>query len=84
MHPFNRDVLQAGLTIVYPAERTSVVDIRYDFNRRDLAFHQVIGGDRKWQADIRFSFDTFAKVSAPQIYDAIESFVQAVLGAKLL
>ena len=84
MHPFNKDVLQAGLAIAYPVDCSNVLDIRYDFNRRDLALHQVIDGNKNSQADIRFSFDTFAKVTAPKIYDAIESFVQAVLGAKLL
>jgi hypothetical protein len=84
LHLFNKNVLRAGLTIVYPADISNVLEIRYDFQRRNLALLQVINGLGRSQADIHYSFETFAKVTAPKVWDAIECFAQAVFGAKLL
>jgi len=74
----DQHLLQAGLVIEFPVDTTNLLEIRYDFLRRTLAFSQLFAGYRNGQPDHQFSFASL-EVASLQLHDIVESFVSSVL-----
>jgi hypothetical protein len=76
LFPIDEDVLQASMTVQFGIT-IRVLQFRYDYRSKDLAFIQTAGRDRSDRISCQ-SFVNFDKLTNDQIYDIIANFVSSV------